>query len=235
MLGAQVALMHLPPKLAALAMTALLALSAGAAHADVDVRIPFDMSGAHNFMGMGLAGLGLDVGERVSSDVYVGAQADYELVLDVGAKDPSVTPSALHRLRAGGELRYYVADGLAEVTSGGCDCGCPPTTAIVQRRVWLGVAGGLETIDQGATSGRYGTATIGFDFSAPGGSGTRYGFYLSAELSEEPSLSIPSVAAGDWDPLASLNSPTHSATTNVPTSDDTTTSVGVAIGMRIGF
>lgn len=220
------------PRAVLLAVVVVLCFAPARARADVDLRIPFDVSGAHDAFLIGLGGLGLDVGEQVSPTTYLGVTAEYEAVLDAGAEDPAVTPDLLHRLRAGAEARFALADGDIELTSGGCACGCPPTSTPTHRRLWFGGAAGVETIDRGRTVGRFATITLAIDFRAPAG-GTRFGIYASAEWARERSRSYPSVAAGDWDPQAVLT--TGSPTTNVPTADATTDTLGLAFGLRVGW
>ena len=160
------------------------------AHADdgdaqVALRFPFDVYANGRGVQIGMIGIGGDLGGRVSDALYLGVTGDYQLVIDGRTGDDPRGmhgPDVRHRLRAGVEGRWYFAEGLATVTSGGCDCGCAPVESTVMRRAWLGVRGGVETFDR-ATIGRFADVTLGMDYQL---TTNQLGMYVSAGVSREP-------------------------------------------------
>jgi hypothetical protein len=112
------------------------------------VRYPWAVQSVPDGVVVGLGGLGLAIGARVTDRCYVGAAAESESISRVtGAAGD---PADYQTLRAGGEARVYFHDGAAS-------WGPAP------RHDWIGARYGVETFDRGATMGRFADATLGTD------------------------------------------------------------------------
>ncbi|HTR52932.1 MAG TPA: hypothetical protein VMJ10_19595 [Kofleriaceae bacterium] len=147
------------------------------------LRMPFELGGGGGALQVGWAGLGLDIGDRLSQHWYVGASSDVELysiepmswTADIEGKDTA-------RVRVGGEVRYYFDDGVGAAS---IDCG---PAFPVPRRTWFGARLGAESLDGGSTIGEFGDITLGTTFQL---GGTGIGMYGSFGISSEPASAIP--------------------------------------------
>jgi len=135
----------------------------------LDIRFPWDVTLLSGSTGIGVGGFGVGGGVRVTDHLYLGASADFEVVLVSGRSNmPPSGPGSLDRLRAGAEARYY-SDNLAPSVFGG-------------HQSWVGLRGGLETVDGDATSGHFAELSLGRDTNL---GPLLMGMYVSAGLSFE--------------------------------------------------
>src|SRR5262249_32142419 len=137
-------------------------------------------------------GVTLDVGNHLaSSRWYLGGSAEYELEVDMTPPDsPAIPdgPSTFHRLRAGGEARYYFDDGTGAVSVNDGPEGPGP------RRDWIGFRGGAESFDGFSHLGEFADVTVGWDVDL---GGTAFGMTLTGGVSIEPSSVFPGNAQSD--------------------------------------
>jgi hypothetical protein len=152
--------------------TADVVASTRAGSLQLGIRYTWDVQSLPDGVVMGVGGIGLTGGFRVTDRIYLGAVGESESITRTtgdGAPD-YVT------LRVGGEARYYLHDGVASSTPDEASWGP------VSRHDWIGVRYGMETYDWGATFGSFADATLGTDIEL----GTvGLGFYLTAGLSRQ--------------------------------------------------
>jgi hypothetical protein len=181
-----------------------------------DVTIPWDTTVVHGAHALGLAGLGVAVGARVTPRWYVGGTADGELLM-VFAPTTATNPAGLAtigRERLGAELRYTFEDAAS------------PVLASFGHRKWVGLRGGIETVDNATTYGRFADITLGRDSQL---GGLALGIYVSLGVSFE--------AAGAY---TGATSSAGSASPQVPAIASSPAaaleaSPYLTIGMRMGF
>jgi len=147
------------------------------------LRMPFEVGGGGGALQVGWAGLGLDIGDRVSQHWYFGASSDAELYsIEPASWSTDAEGKDTARVRLGGEVRYYFDDGVGEAR---VDCG---PAFPVPRRTWIGARLGAESLDGGSTIGEFGDVTLGTTFQL---GGTGIGMYGSFGISSEPASAIP--------------------------------------------
>ncbi len=175
----------------------------------LDIRFPWDVTLLDGSTGIGVGGIGVGGGVRATEHLYLGGAADFEAVLVSGgqsATSPGV--ASLDRLRAGAEVRYYSSDNTTPSAFGG-------------HQSWVGMRGGVETVDGDKTSGHFVELAVGRD----GVIGSMLmGVYVSTGLSferasayQQSTTSTPGIAAEMVDASPTL----HSAF--------------FTLGMRLGF
>jgi hypothetical protein len=167
------------------------------------VRYPWDVDSGSDGVVVGLGGLGLSIGARVTDRVYAGAAAESESMSRVTSA--AGEPADFERLRVGGELRWYVADGVAPVP----------------RHDWIGLRYGAESLDRGVTFGRFADATLGTEL-AFGDVGVTVSLSIGVSRGV-PAAAAPAMTTGGV--LARVARPA------APEGAVTTSYVGFAIGL----
>ena len=171
------------------------------------LRYTWDVQSVPDGAVMGVGGIGLAGGVRVTDRIYLGAVAESESISRMtGGGAPSYDT-----LRAGGELRYYLHDGAASVA----------------RHDWIGLRYGVETYDWGATIGRFADVTLGTDVDL---GAVGLGLYLTAGLSRQPSSAFAQPVAGPVTVTFTTGTGPYDADTDVMT-----TSPYVGFGMSLLF
>ena len=174
--------------------------------------MPWDDTIAAGSDWIGMAGLGIGFGTRVTPSWYFGVTGDWELMMNAG------DASDLDRFRAGVEARYTFGQSTA---SASVNCGPPTPTPLYY---WLAARAGGETLDMGTTHGEYADLSLGADIAL---GQTQIGMYVSAGLSVEPTsaYALPTTT-GTNDVAASI----------APQADDPS-SLGVyfTLGMRLAL
>jgi hypothetical protein len=107
-------------------------------------RLSWDTSDRAGRIGLGLAGFGLDIERRVGARWHLGINGDLTETLAVNGMG---APSSYQRFRGGAALRRDLDE---------------------KRRRWVGVRGGIQTIDGGATTGQFAELAIGTDWYMAG-------------------------------------------------------------------
>ena len=187
------------------------------------MRFPWDVESLPDGVGVGVGGIGLDLGVRVADRLYLGASADWEAVIDSSGSDYG--PGEYNRIRAGGELRYYLHAPRSSGSSGDLDDG-----AGVATQTWVGLRAGVERYRGDLASGRFADLTIGDDFwFGPVG----MALYLSAGAGDDPAS-----AFGSQDPSTSATPDVLSGSGGPAPAQPaapTTTSPYLTFGMSILF
>ncbi len=158
----------------------------------VGLRFPWDVTITPNVVGIGMMGLGLDLGERVTDRLYLGVATEDEMIMNIS----SATASGLdNRFRAGVEARYIFHTGTSMVGGGSSgDCCCYSEPVEVPRYDWVGLRFGEESLGDFATRGTFADVSIGTD--AQMGSG-QLGAYVSAGISSEPASAYAATTPAD--------------------------------------
>jgi hypothetical protein len=128
------------------------------------MRFYWDVASHDGRTGVGLTNVELEIERRLGERWNVGVTAGIGEVMVVQSIDTSM------RLRAAIGLRRDF-----DVSSAG---------SFTQRRTWIGVRGGVEMVDSGATSGPFGEVSLGVDWQL---AGTMMGIYGAAGLTRVPS------------------------------------------------
>jgi hypothetical protein len=144
----------------------------------VELYMPWEGTFAADNVWIGMVGVGVGVGNRITPNWYLGVTADYELLAGIegGDADGPAVPD-LNRFRGGLETRYVFNHGSSVGT-----VNCGPAFHL-PRYDWIGARAGVETLDGGTTHGEYGELSIGSAFAL---GRTQLGMYLAAGLSAEP-------------------------------------------------
>ena len=185
----------------------------------LELAIPIDVTFGSGPTLIGVGGLELGVGKRLTDNWYLGATGDFEGLVDTdvfAASSPSI------RLRAGGEARYIfnTGTGSASVNDG-------PEFA-VPRTDWIAARVGAETLDEGSSYGTYGDVSIGTDFWL---GHTQIGMYVEAGLSVEPTAAYGTTSSSDDD-----STTTGTAAIAQPAQPGaTTTEKYIGLGWRFAF
>jgi hypothetical protein len=140
-----------------------------------ELSLPFDVTFGNGPTLMGVGGLGVGLGKRVSDNWYLGGTADVEE--EVNMSGGGNGPDGFLRLRAGGEARYVFNHGTGEAS-----VNCGPEFP-VPRTDWVAFRAGAETLDEGTSYGTYGDVSIGTDFWL---GSTQFSMYLQGGASIEP-------------------------------------------------
>jgi hypothetical protein len=178
-----------------------------------DITIPWDTTVVHGAHAIGLAGLGVAVGARITPRWYVGGTADGEMLM-VFAPSSASNPAGLDtigRERLGGEIRYTFEDAAS------------PVLPSFGHRKWIGLRGGIETVDSATTFGRFADVTLGRDSQL---AGVALGIYVSLGVSFE--------AAGAYTATTTSMPPATPAVAS-NASAPLEASPYLALGMRLGF
>ncbi|HEX4418454.1 MAG TPA: hypothetical protein VH165_11170 [Kofleriaceae bacterium] len=192
-----------------------------------EMTIPIDATFASSTV-IGVGGLGLGLGKRLTDAWYLGGTAELEGLVATGDLDGA----PLLRLRGGAEARYifHQGTGTASVNDG--------PAFEVPRYDWIGARAGLESLDGGTTRGGYADLSLGTDMWI---GSTQLGIYLSAGIAIEPlhAYGTPSTT-GDptfrTGPTGGGNAIDGGATA-APATDDSslTTATYLTFGWRIAF
>jgi hypothetical protein len=142
----------------------------------VELYMPWEGTFAADNVWIGMVGVGVGLGNRITPNWYLGVTADYELLAGIEGGDDGTVPD-LNRLRGGVETRYIINRGTSVAS-----VNCGPAFHL-PRYDWIGARAGVETLDGGTTHGEYGELSIGSAFAL---GRTQLGMYLAAGLSVEP-------------------------------------------------
>jgi hypothetical protein len=169
----------------------------------VELYMPWDGTFAADNVWVGMVGVGVGLGNRITPDWYLGVTADYELLAGVEAGNGDVIDVPdLSRFRGGLETRYVFNHGTSVATvNDGPDFRLP-------RYDWIGARAGFETLDGGTTHGEYGELSIGSSFAL---GRTQLGLYLAAGLSVEPDRAYGLAPAADTTGIAKTVTPPDSS------------------------
>jgi hypothetical protein len=140
----------------------------------LELTLPFDITFGNGPTLMGVGGLGIGLGTRVSDNWYLGGTFDFEEEVNMTGENG---PDGFFRMRAGGEARYVFNHGTGEAS-----VNCGPDFP-VPRTDWIAFRTGAETLDEGTSYGTYGDVSIGTDFWL---GSTQLSMYLQAGASIEP-------------------------------------------------
>ncbi len=155
---------------------------------------------------IGVGGMGVGLGDRVTPHLYLGVTADFESEITSTVESPAEGM----RLRAGGEVRYIIGDHTA--------------ATMFARTSYVALRGGLESL--GGQSGRYADITLGVDWWL----GQFWmGGYISAGASVDPMTSYVAAAPGSstrFTPDATAPSSSGPASVVAPV---------VTLGKKFGF
>lgn len=151
------------------------------------MRFPWELT-LQDHTGIGVLGLGLDLGERVTDRLYLGVSADYMFRIQLTTDDDPL----ISRFRGGVEARYVFHEGTATMGGGGGDCCCNPYTegTEVPRYDWIGARFGATTVDGFGSYGRFGELELGTDMQ---GGNVQLGGYLA--VGYESDAIAPTTAA----------------------------------------
>ena len=186
-----------------------------------ELSVPVDVTLAPNQTLIGVGGLGLGLGKRVTDDWYLGVTGDIEGLVATNF-EASNAPSM--RLRGGAEARYifHQGSGTASINDG-------PAFA-VPRYDWVGARAGVESLDGGTTRGAYAELSLGTDMWL---GTTQIGMYLSAGASVEPTAAYgtPSMTGDAATGTAGLGAEAP------PAQDSSSTTVAkyFTLGWRLAF
>jgi hypothetical protein len=188
----------------------------------VEVYMPWDGTFAEDRVWIGMVGVGVGLGNRITPDWYLGVTADYEMLMGAegGNWDAPINVPDLNRLRGGVESRYIFNQGSGVGTvNDGPEFGVP-------RYDWIGARAGFETLDGGTTHGEYGELSIGSAFAM---GRMQLGMYLAAGLSVEP------VQAYGLTPPASTGTTGIPMTITAPDSSPSAIGTYVTLGMIVSL
>jgi hypothetical protein len=166
---------------------------------------------------MGVGGLGVGVGKRVSDNWYLGGTFDFEEEVNMTGENG---PDGFFRMRAGGEARYVFNHGTGEAS-----VNCGPAFA-VPRTDWIAFRTGAETLDEGTSYGTYGDVSIGTDFWL---GSTQLSMYLQGGASIEPTATYQGGASTTSDDTSRSTQP------QTPASSGNTTAGYFGMGFRFAF
>ncbi|HEY1817243.1 MAG TPA: hypothetical protein VGG74_33080 [Kofleriaceae bacterium] len=184
----------------------------------LELDMPIDATFASGSALMGVGGVEVGIGKRLSDHWYVGGTGGVEML--VGMSDYNNAPGK--RLRAGGEARYIFGTG-----TGSASVNCGPSFP-VPITGWLQARAGAETLNGGSSFGTYGDLAIGMNWWL---GHMQVGMYLQAGMSIEPTSAYGTPAATDDDGTtgtAAIAEPPSSTGGN-------TTATYVGLGWRIAF
>ncbi len=183
----------------------------------LELSLPFDVTFGNGPTLMGVGGLGVGVGKRVSDNWYLGGTFDFEEEVNMTGENG---PDGFFRMRAGGEARYIFNRGTGEAS-----VNCGPAFA-VPRTDWIAFRTGAETLDEGTSYGTYGDVSIGTDFWL---GSTQFSMYLQGGASIEPTATYQGGASTAGD-----DSPRQTQPQTQPASGNTTAGY-FGMGFRFAF
>jgi hypothetical protein len=183
----------------------------------LELSLPFDVTFGNGPTLMGVGGLGIGLGKRVSDNWSLGGTFDFEEEVNMTGENG---PDGFFRMRAGGEARYIFNRGTGEAS-----VNCGPAFP-VPRTDWIAFRTGAETLDEGTSFGTYGDVSIGTDFWL---GSTQLSMYLQGGASIEPTATY---SGGSSTP--SDDSPRSTQPQTQPTSGNTTAGY-FGMGFRFAF
>jgi hypothetical protein len=151
----------------------------------LELSLPFDVTFGGGPTLMGVGGLGIGLGSRVSDNWYLGGTFDFEEEVNMTGENG---PDGFFRMRAGAEARYVFDHGTGEAS-----VNCGPAFPI-PRTDWVAFRTGAETLDEGTSYGTYGDVSIGTDFWL---GTTQLSMYLQGGASIEPTATYQAGATDD--------------------------------------
>jgi opacity protein-like surface antigen len=182
-----------------------------------EVNLPVDATFAPNQTLIGVGGVELGLGQRLTDRWYLGVTGGIEGLVGTNFEATN-TPSM--RLRGGVEARYTFHQGSGTVSvNDGPEFGVP-------RYDWIGANAGLESLDGGTTHGEYAELTLGSDVWL---GRTQVGMYLKAGVSIEPNGAYGSV------PMTNDDGATEAVEAPPAQDVSSTTATYVALGWRLAF
>ena len=181
-----------------------------------ELSLPFDVTFGNGPTLMGVGGLGVGLGKRVSDNWYLGGTADLEQEVNMSGDGPD----GFLRIRAGGEARYVFNHGTGEAS-----VNCGPEFP-VPRTDWVAFRAGAETLDEGTSYGTYGDVSIGTDFWL---GSTQFSMYLQGGASIEPTATYQGGTSTTSDDSSRSTQPQTS-----PASGNTTAGY-FGMGFRFAF
>ncbi len=149
----------------------------------IELYMPWDgeFIGGQALVGMG--GLGVGLGARLTPNWYLGGTADAEAVMSTNDSG-----GMSGRIRAGAEARYIFGHGAGVGTvNDGPEFG-------VDRYTWIGMRAGVETLDEFTSRGAYADVSLGTAFAL---GHTQIGMYASVGLAVEPDSTLNPVKTTD--------------------------------------
>jgi hypothetical protein len=184
-----------------------------------EVNLPVDAMFAPNQTLIGVGGVELGLGQRLTDRWYLGVTGGVEGLVGTNFEATN-TPSM--RLRGGVEARYifHQGSGTASVNDG-------PAFG-VPRYDWIGANAGLESLDGGTTHGEYAELSLGSDMWL---GRAQVGMYLKAGVSVEPTGAYGSVPMSDDGTTGTAGLAAEAP----PAQDASTMATYVALGWRLAF